>query len=148
MIKQLSVGFVVFRRAGKGLRYLLLHHGGEYWNFPKGRQVAGETELATALRELKEETGIEQVNLIKDFRFEYDYDFDTTVQNGVKEKVYKHAIFFLVEVNESEVKISDEHLDFGWFDFNTALSRLFYQPGQDCLKAAHQFLLKQQDFVL
>jgi len=148
MVKQKSVGVIIFRRVSKGIRYLLLYHGGEYWNFPKGRQEKGETDLQSALRELQEETGITQVDLIDGFSDEYDYDFDTAIKDGLKETIYKKAIFFLGEVKGDEVKISDEHLDFGWFDFPTASKRLFYQKGQDLLKRAHQFLLNKQDFVL
>jgi len=148
MIKQKSAGVIVFRRDGRGIKYLLLHHGGEYWNFPKGRQEAGETDVQTALRELEEETGIKAIKLLDGFCHDYEYDFDTTVCDGVKEKIAKTAVFFLGEVVNDEVKISDEHFDFGWFDFDTAQRRMFYQRGRDCLKEAHQFLLKQQDFVL
>jgi bis(5'-nucleosidyl)-tetraphosphatase len=148
MVRSKSMGIVVFRREGKGIRYLLLHHGGPYWNFPKGRPEGNETDLETALRELREETGITDVKIIKGFQHEYDFDFDTEVRDGVREKVYKHAIFFLGEVTSDDVKISHEHIDYGWFDYDTAHTRSFYQQGQNLLKAAHQFLLKEQDFVL
>ena len=148
MAKQITIGIIIFRRENQAIRYLLLHHGGEYWNFPKGRVEPGEAELATALRELGEETGINQVKITEGFYDQYDYDFDTVIAAGVKEKIYKHAIFFLGEVTSDQVKISDEHLDFGWFDFATAQKRLFYQTGRDLLQRANQFLLRQQDFVL
>ncbi len=148
MLREKTIGIIIFRRQGKSWKYLLLHHGGGYWNFPKGRQQAGEDDITSALRELKEETGITKIKLIDDFRDEYDYDFDFEIKAGVKEKVYKKAIFYLGEVGNEAVKISDEHIDFGWFDFDTALKRLFFQEGQNLLKRAQQFLLKQQDFVL
>jgi len=148
MLRQKTIGIITFKREGKGIRYLLLHHGGEYWNFPKGRQEGLETELDSAWRELKEETGIDKIKIIQGFKDEYDYDFDTEIHDGIKEKVYKTAVFFLGEVRDEKIKISDEHIDFGWFDYPTALKRLFYQQGQDSLKKAHQFLLKRQDFVL
>jgi 8-oxo-dGTP pyrophosphatase MutT (NUDIX family) len=148
MLRQKTIGFVIFKREGMAIRYLLLHHDREYWNFPKGRQEGLETEQDTALRELREETGIAQVKIIDGFRNEYDYDFNTEIHDRTKERVYKTAIFYLGEVSGDKVKISDEHLDFGWFDYNTALKRLFFQNGQVVLKKANQFLLKQQDFVL
>lgn len=148
MLHKKSVGIIIFIKDDRGIRYLLLHHGGDYWNFPKGTQEKGENDLQTALRELNEETGIADVRIVDGFSESYDYDFDTEIKDGVKQKVYKTVTFFLGEVKKEKIKISDEHIDFGWFDFETALKRLFHQNGQNLLKRAHQFLLKQQDFVL
>jgi 8-oxo-dGTP pyrophosphatase MutT (NUDIX family) len=143
-----SVGVVIFRRIGRSYSYLLLHHGGSYWNFPKGTQEQGEADLQTALRELEEETGIKNVKLIDEFVDQYQYEFDSEIRDGVRERIYKTAIFYLGEVENDEVKISGEHIDYGWFDYETALKRLFFQNGQDVLKRAHKHLLSQQDFVL
>ena len=148
MLREKTIGIITFRKEGKGIAYLLLHHGGRYWNFPKGRQEPGETQLESALRELEEETGISQIKIIDGFIDKYHYDFDTKIKSGKKEKVYKQAIFFIGEVTDQKVKISDEHIDFGWFDFATAHNRLFYQAGQNSLKRANQFLLSKQDSVL
>ena len=148
MLREKTIGVIVFRREGKSIKYLLLHHGGDYWNFPKGRQEAGEDEITSALRELREETGITEIRLVDDFRDEYDYDFDTEIRQGIKETIYKKAIFFLGEVKTDEIKISDEHLDYGWFDYDVASKRMFFQNGQNLLKRVHQFLFNKQDFVL
>ncbi|MDX9893203.1 MAG: NUDIX domain-containing protein [Patescibacteria group bacterium] len=148
MVREKTVGVITFKRDGHSIRYLLLHHGGSYWNFPKGRQEGLETELESALRELREETGITNIKIIDGFCDGYDYDFDTVIEDGVKEKVCKQAVFYLGEVLENEVKISDEHIDYGWFDFKTAQDRMFYQEGRSLLKRAHAFLSKQHDFVL
>jgi len=148
MDRENTIGFVTFKMEGQQIKYLMLHHEGHYWNFPKGRQIAGEDNLTTAKRELAEETGITDIKIIDGFCHEYDYDFDTSIHDGVKEKVCKHAIFFLGQINDQQIRISDERIDFGWFDFQTALTRAFFQEGQDLLKKANEFLLKQQDFVL
>ena len=100
------------------------------------------------MRELEEKTRIENIKLVDGFQGEINYDFNVKIKGGVKEKIYKEVIFFLGEADSQKIKISKEHLDFGWFDYQTAAKRLFYQQGQDLLKKAHQFLLKQQDFVL
>ena len=104
--------------------------------------------MTAALRELREETGISQVKIIEGFRYEYEYDFDSTIKGGIREKISKRAIFFLGEVTSDTVTISHEHLDYGWFDYQTAHQRMFYQRGQQLLQTAHQFLLEKQDFVL
>ena len=55
MIKEKSCGIVVF----DGDKVLLIKHNGGHTSFPKGHVEEGETYEETALRETKEETGIE-----------------------------------------------------------------------------------------
>lgn len=57
MPRRLSCGVIVRRTPGE----LLLCHatGRNYWDIPKGVRDAGETSIAAALRELREEAGIE-----------------------------------------------------------------------------------------
>ena len=148
MIREKGIGIIPFKLEGKSIHYLLLHHGGHYWNFPKGHQEGLETDMETALREFQEETGIAKVKIVDGFVDGYDYDFDTEIIDGQKQKIYRQGIFYLGELGDEPVKISDEHIDFGWFDYDMAIKRLYYQNSQDLLKKAHQFLLKQQDFVL
>jgi len=148
MIKSNTIGIVIFRKNQEGIEYLLLHHGGTYWNFPKGGPEKGETKLQTATRETKEETGITKIKFMDGFCSEYDYDFNTEIEGGIRQKIYRHGVFYLAEALEDKVKISDEHIDFGWFDFSTALTRLFYQNNQNVLKEANRFILKGRDFML
>ncbi|MAF36861.1 diadenosine tetraphosphate hydrolase [archaeon] len=141
-VREKTIGFVVFRKEGSGYRFLLLRHEGSYWNFPKGRAEAGESDLDTARRELLEETGISKIKVHENFRHEYDYDFSSVIEEGKRVKIFKRAIFFLGEVEEGtgDIKISDEHLDYGWFDFKTASRRSFFQEGRDLLKVANRWL--------
>jgi len=148
MEREKCFGMVIVRREGKGLRYLLLHKGGGYWGFPKGRPQPGEDQLTTAKRELAEETGITDVKMIDGFCHGYNYDFDTVIEGGIKKTIYKHDIFYLGEVTNDTIKISDEHVDFGWFDYETALKRIFHQEIADLLKTANKFLLDKRGFVL
>lgn len=63
----LSAGLLVHRRAPAGAEVLLVHPGGPYWrgrdaaawSIPKGLPDPGETLEATAMREFREETGLE-----------------------------------------------------------------------------------------
>ena len=52
--KEISAGFVVFRKTEEGLKFLLLYHGHNYWNFPKGKIESEERSLEAAFRETKE----------------------------------------------------------------------------------------------
>jgi bis(5'-nucleosidyl)-tetraphosphatase len=51
----LSAGVIVVRKHADGYRYLLLR-AFRYWDFPKGLVEAGEDPLASAVREVAEET--------------------------------------------------------------------------------------------
>ena len=62
-----SCGAVVFTRTDKGVKYLLIANLKGIYGFPKGHVEAGETEEQTALREIREETGL-RVTLVPGFR--------------------------------------------------------------------------------
>jgi 8-oxo-dGTP diphosphatase len=55
-----AAGGVVFRAsAGKQLEVLLVHRPAyDDWTFPKGKATPGESDVACALREVEEETGL------------------------------------------------------------------------------------------
>lgn len=53
-----SCGVMPFRLRKEEREYLLLKQTNRCWSFPKGHMEMGETEQQTALRELKEETGL------------------------------------------------------------------------------------------
>ena len=63
MAQEKSCGAVVFKRQKDGTsKYLVLHYGAGHWDFPKGKQEKNENEEQTALREIKEETGIDEID--------------------------------------------------------------------------------------
>ncbi len=151
MKRNVSIGVVLFRRDEKGeIVYLLLKHfynNNKYWNFPKGHPEATETELETARRETREETGITDITIIDGFRDSYQYDF-MAEDDGKKHRVFREVIFYLGETKQVDVTISDEHTDFGWFDYKTALKRSYFPESKKLLRAAHDFLLKHLDSVV
>jgi len=62
-----SAGILLYRRCGAGLEVFLVHPGGPFWakrddgawSIPKGEIEDGADPLATALREFREETGLD-----------------------------------------------------------------------------------------
>ena len=58
--KRLSCGAVVVRKTDDGWLTLLLR-AYQFWDFPKGIREEGEQSLQTTLREVREETGIEDL---------------------------------------------------------------------------------------
>ena len=87
MIREKSCGALVYReKEGKTELLLIKHRSGGHWSFPKGHVEAGENEVQTALREVKEETGLD-VRLEKGFRQSVEY--------FPKPHVKKQVVYFL-----------------------------------------------------
>jgi predicted NUDIX family NTP pyrophosphohydrolase len=62
-----SAGLLIYRRNGDKLEVLLVHPSGNYnrrapWGIPKGLPDEGESLLYTAVRETREETGVQIIS--------------------------------------------------------------------------------------
>jgi 8-oxo-dGTP pyrophosphatase MutT (NUDIX family) len=112
MMRALSCGVILFRREPE-LSFLLLRHPDRY-DLPKGHIEEGESELACALRELSEETGVpaEAVRIEEGFRFSTTYYPRYKRRGGeVVEKTVVIFLGWLIEARPIEVS---EHGGFEW----------------------------------
>lgn len=97
-----SCGVIVYRKHEQQVDLLLIKNRyGGHWSFPKGHVEGAETEEQTALREVKEETGLE-VDLQAGFR--------QTVEYFPKPNVRKQVVYFLGEAKSSRVKMQKEEI--------------------------------------
>ncbi len=135
-MKKISCGAIIFRRENDKIYFLLLKYP-NYWGFPKGEKEENESEIETAKREIKEETGIEDLRFIFGFRREYEYYYFIEGK-----KVEKKAVFFLAETKTKDVKISWEHESYKWAEFEEALKLLGYEEDKRNLKEAYEYLKK------
>ena len=78
----LSAGVVVVRQEQGEWRVLLLRVY-NYWDCPKGLVTPGEAPLAAAIREVREETGID------DLDFRWGEDFVETAEQLVNDRLWK-----------------------------------------------------------
>ncbi len=117
--RRLSAGVVVLRRDEESQQlYLLLLRAYQYWDFPKGMQEAGETELETALREVQEETTISEL----DFHWGKAF-FETGPYRGGKVARYYIATTKQIDI---ELPINPElgcpeHVESKWVTFEQAV---------------------------
>ncbi len=137
MPSEKSCGAVIFRRNG-AKKYLLLHYEGGHWDFVKGHVEKAENERETALRETEEETGITDLKFIEGYRESISYFYRRAGRT-----VRKEVVFYLLETNTEQVRLSREHVGFDWLTYDRAMERLTYKNARDTLLKAQDFLAKQ-----
>ena len=97
-----SCGALVYRRTKGQIELLLLKNRyGGHWSFPKGHVEGSETERQTALREVKEETGLD-ILLQSGFRHMVEYYPEPNIR--------KRVVYFLGEAQSSAVKMQEEEI--------------------------------------
>lgn len=138
MGREISAGIIIYRKTPDGPKFLLLYHGGGYWNFPKGKLEEGERSFRAAVREVEEETGIKY----KDLRFSKDYfkAHDRFVFQRGGDKISKHVLFYLAETHNPEIRLSEEHEGYGWFLYERAMRVIKYKNLREILQQAHDTL--------
>lgn len=108
--ERFSAGVIVVRATADGPRFLLLRSY-RYWDFPKGQVEPGETPLAAARRETREETGVDQL----DFAWGEDYFETEPYAHG------KVARYYLARTDQPHVTLGvsptlgmPEHHEYRW----------------------------------
>jgi|ERR1700733_491353 len=134
MIQQRSAGIITYVQHNNTRKYLLLHYVSGHWDFAKGKLEQNETDEQAAVRELKEETGLD-VQIIPGFQEELAYLFK---ERG--KLIHKTVIFFVGKTDEQAVVLSREHQGYAWLDFESAYQRLTYKNAQDILANVENFL--------
>ncbi len=131
-----SAGGVVFKVNKGSPLYLVLISKRRIWEFPKGHIEPGEDSKTAAIREVKEETGLEELEVLDGFTFSVNYEF---LKNGVKVK--KDVIYYLMKTNSNSVKVSDEHIGYMWLTYEKALEVLTHKNSRNLLREANSWLM-------
>lgn len=130
-----GVFVVVYARGERGIEYLLLKRKKHWigWEFSKGGIEKGESEIETAKREVKEETGLRVINIRKYNKSgKYLYDEKTCEDRKMDGQSYS---LYSAEVVKGEVKIDKkEHSGFKWMSFKDAMHILTWKNQMECMK--------------
>ncbi len=129
MIKKIIA--VIYKKEADSTKFLLLKRPKEntgIWNFVTGKARKDEKLLDTALREVKEETGLKAEKIV-----DLDYSYEFSYRD--KDKRFKEFAF-VVKANTSNVTLSPEHIKYCWCSFNKAMKLIKHQTNKKALEKA------------
>ncbi len=125
-----SAGGVVLRAGEKAIRVLLIRDPYRNWGLPKGHIEGEETAVAAALREVREETGLENLILgpevgTIDWRFR---------QGGVT--IHKYCRFFLMQSpwGEAVPEVAEGITECRWLPLADAIEGITYENARGILR--------------
>jgi ADP-ribose pyrophosphatase YjhB (NUDIX family) len=124
VVKEATAGGIVWRRTKKGNIEILLHKDPkERWTIPKGHIEPGETPRQTAEREITEETGLQEMNVMK---WLGKINFQYRRQNSL---ILMTTQIYLVQAlgDTGNVKKEDFMKGIAWLDANEALEKIEYE---------------------
>ncbi|RJQ38418.1 NUDIX domain-containing protein [Candidatus Microgenomates bacterium] len=135
---EFSAGGIVYKKEKDELMILVAQHAQHHgWVFPKGLigdNIKGEKKEETAIREVKEETGVNG-KILKSLKpVTYWYVFEG-------EKIKKTVYYFLMEyISEDASKKDKEMENVEWLPINEVEKRLTYKSDKQVWKEAQTIL--------
>jgi 8-oxo-dGTP pyrophosphatase MutT (NUDIX family) len=137
--EQVSAGGVVFRRRGSKVEVVLISVGAaERWQLPKGLIDRDESPEQTALREVREETGLVCEIVAPLETVEYWY-----FSKGGKSRVrfHKHVHFFLMRYGSGDVGDHDAEVNEArWVKIEEATKMLAFKSERKVLEQAEEMI--------
>lgn len=136
MKREFSAGGIVFKKTPNGPKFLLIKNmamrdpNKSYWGFPKGHLNEGESSKEAALREVKEEVGLEVEIVEKVGQSSYIF------QNK-GEKIFKIVSMFLMQAKEGEILIQDSEIqEAKWIEPQEVLKLLSFSNDKKLFQKA------------
>jgi 8-oxo-dGTP pyrophosphatase MutT (NUDIX family) len=144
MKQEKSAGAVIYyyeSEAGEP-KFLLLQNTLKttYWEFPKGKIEENEKIEETVRREVSEETGLREFEIIQGFEHTLHWFFKFK-----GELINKEAVYLLIRLRKEDkdkVKINHEHQEFKWMYLVQAKKEVKIKANLELLKKAHEFILE------
>ena len=145
MADEKSCGAIVYTYENGVRRYVIIRGTGiykEFCGFPKGHMEPGETENETALREVKEETGLD-VNILDGFRTKDEHFLAREGRPNDK----KMNVYFLAEYRDQEVKAQESEVsEVVLMDYKEAMEILQYEESRRELTEAEEYLDMEKEY--
>jgi bis(5'-nucleosidyl)-tetraphosphatase len=134
---QQSFGVIPIRDKDSHCQVLLVLHQKGHWGFPKGKPEQKETPKETAIRELKEETGLDVIKFLgSSFQENYYFEEDELAIN-------KQVVYFPALV-EGEVVLQEEEVsEASWMGISQAEETMTFLEGKKMLQEVKEWLQSQ-----
>ena len=113
------------------------------WEFVKGSIDEGEDEETAVRREIREETGLEDIEIVNKFpeKMEYKHPERLKRRSGIDSS--SHTVFLVRHLN-GEIRLSNEHGDFKWLPYEEARAILTYGTQKNILDTAYRYLYSKK----
>ncbi|MCK4993532.1 MAG: NUDIX hydrolase [Candidatus Omnitrophica bacterium] len=136
---EISAGAVLYTKIVDRFKVILYSRKkGTQWCLPKGKLEKGETREDAAIREVKEETGLEGeiIEHLKDVYYTY-------IDSRRKLQLNKTVHYFLMKYIQGLICADDAGVeDVVWFDIEEAIEKVAFDNEKQTLRRA-QSVLKQ-----
>ncbi len=138
-LDQVSAGGVAFRRADSEPEIAIVCvKPKQRWQLPKGIVDPGESPEVTALREVREEAGVETDRLALIETIEYWY---RSVRNGKPVRYHKFVHFYLLQYRNGDVSRHDHEVEEArWVSLEEALEMLEFKSEREVVEKARAML--------
>ena len=107
------------------------------WQGVAGKIEKGETAVQTVVRELKEETGMKPKKM-------FAADHIANFYDARNDRILMVPIFG-IEVENSDVRLSEEHSEYKWVSFDEALDLLTWKGQKEGLRTVHDEITSGDD---
>lgn len=137
-VREVSAGGVIYRRRERQVEVALIHTG-KRWGLPKGHVEAGERVEETAVREVREETGL--LGKLDRKLGQISYAYRGKSRDGRPVRIAKRVTFFLLEYVEGEVHGHDYEVEEArWFPLDEAFAKLSFATERKMMRRAKRLI--------